>query len=294
MLHIAILSVRNTLLFHTWAEAKALWDLIVQRVRHHGMALMPDHLHALLGHAAQVEALHRAMRAFARWRNAERGERGPVFRHGALPDEVPTGQHLDRTRRYIHLNPCRAGLVKDPLAWPFSTHRDAVGLALPPVIQPVADPERFHAYVSSDPKVAVQGTPLPRRAALDDRARLTLAQVRAAVSALTREPASALARRGPARSLLIDAAAHLLPLGTDELATALDVDPTTVRRHAERLGDKSADARITLVATVASDPRFALPAENDLRRTAAWTAYRARVKPEPQPRRRRRRRRGMP
>ena len=43
---------------------------------------------------------------------------------------------LVRAVHDVHVAPCRRGLVDDPLAWAWSTHRDHLGLALPAVVTP--------------------------------------------------------------------------------------------------------------------------------------------------------------
>lgn len=272
----AVHAAGDSLLFHTWTEAKALWDFITAIVRHAGLVLMPDHLHALLPDASQRPPLARALRAFAQWRNARRGQRGPVFAHRSQFRPIQNAQHLERARRYVHLNPCRNELVKDPLAWPFSTHRDAVGLVFPPVLRPVPNPARFHAYVSGDPSASPAGTPLPRVGTLDAARKFTVEALRAAVSAATRTLDEELSRRGAARTLLIDAALQLANVQGKELADALDVDVTTLRRHVRRYRRVGGDSRVTLVATIADDKRFPLLTDADLRDTPEWRAYRNR------------------
>jgi hypothetical protein len=122
---------------------------------------MPDHIHLILPDAPG-KRLGRAMSAYAQWRNAYRGERGPVWTPHPPPDRLADEKHLRRTIRYVHLNPPRAKLVEDPLAWAWSTHRDRVGFAFPRVGALEPDPNRFHRSVSGDPSVAVEGTDLPR------------------------------------------------------------------------------------------------------------------------------------
>jgi hypothetical protein len=199
-------------------------------------------------------------------RNARRGR--PVWEYRASPTPIRGKEHVERTTRYIHLNPCRRGLAGDPLAWPFSTHRDAVGLALPVVRPPFPNPERFHAWVSGDPAVDSSGTPLPR-ASNTAPSTWSLQQVTAAVSALTRTPAPALRTRGAARSLLICAAAWLAAVPDATLAPFAGVDRSTVRRVAKRR-----DSRLAVVERVIGDGRFALLREGDLRDDPAWRAYR--------------------
>lgn len=263
MVHAAIRAVKGTLLFHDWAEARVLWDQLTQRVRLHALVLIPDHVHAQLLESA-LRDLATAPRAYALLRNHARGERGPVWEHGAHPTPIRGDRHVERTRRYIHLNPCRRELVLDPLAWPFSTHRDVVGLAIPAACRAVPNPERWHAYVSSDPSVRVAGTSLPARRA---ERPATLLEVHAAVSSLTRTPASEVTRRPAARDLLIRAARALTTASSVEIAALAGVHPTTVTRHAS-----CNDGLVELVERVLGDTRFASLGDGDLR--ARWSRCR--------------------
>jgi hypothetical protein len=62
-----------------------------------------------------------------------------VFRRQPRSVGVPEGLMARRTVRYIHLNPCRGELVSRPLAWPWSTHRDRLGLAVRPAVSRAAE-----------------------------------------------------------------------------------------------------------------------------------------------------------
>jgi hypothetical protein len=267
MFHLVARGADGRLLFRTWREGLALWDRVWRAVPDAAaLVLMPDHLHLL--HVVDVrEALAAAASGFARWRNAARGERGRVFE--ALPPAEPLVDDDKRRRshRYVHLNPCRARLVRDPLAWPLGTHRDAVGLAWDPVVRVRPDPERFHAWVSADPSVAVDGTPLPGWTRRTD----DLGAVRDAVSAVTRTPLSALGRRGAARTLFLRAAAELCPSASaDEAAALVGASRATAYR--------AAHARLELAPVVRAlgDERFAPLGDGDLRRLPGWERYRGR------------------
>lgn len=268
MLHACPRAARGTLLFRDWIEARALWDRLTAGLRFRALVLMPDHVHVQLMDASQLAPLAVALRSYARWRNGTRGESGTVWEYRSSPTPIRGREHVERTTRYIHLNPCRRGLAADPLAWPFSTHRDAVGLALPPVRPPFPSPERFHAWVSGDPTVDPRGTPLPRA---PNAAPLpcSLQQISAAVSALTRTPAPAMRVRGSARSLLVCAAAWLAAVPDVSLAQFAGVDRSTARRAARRR-----DPRLAVVERVIGDGRFALLREGDLRQDPCWRAYR--------------------
>jgi hypothetical protein len=268
MWHAAVRSARGTLLFRNGLEGYELWKRLTRGMRLRCAVLMPDHLHAGVPDAAAA-GLAGVLRGYALWRNAARGESGPVFDHPPSITPVRGREHERRTTRYLYLNPPRAGLVDDPLAWPFSTHRDAVGLALPPVIRPAPDPAAFHRYVSADPSVALEGTALPIAPPHDAGHPLTPAELAAAVSALTRTPAPDLRRRGPARTLLVRACRTLGGLSSRETARALGLGHATAARASATL-----DRALRVVEQVARDPRFPLLHGGDLTLTPAWRRYR--------------------
>jgi hypothetical protein len=162
----------------------------------------------------------------------------------------------------VHLNPSRSSLVTDPLVWPFSTHRDACGLAVPGVVPREHDVERFHRYVSSDPRVAVNGTPLPTLR--PDAARSPEAVLHA-VSAVTRTPLSWITqRRIPERRLYLRAALALCPdSGRRAIGDLVHLDRNAAARAAA-----GTDPAVDIVARVLGDPRF--PALHD-REMRWWT-----------------------
>jgi hypothetical protein len=266
MYHLVARSADGRLLFRTWAEGLALWRRVVRGVP--GLVaftVMPDHLHLL--HPDDVRLpLAQILAGYARWRNRARRERGRVF------EPLPAAQYLAdedkrrRTVRYVHLNPCRARLVRDPLAWPLSTHRDAVGLAAPPVVRVRRDVAAFHAFVSGDPSVAPAGTPLPVAAARTDDVDAVLA----AVSALTRTPLEDLGRRGVARTLFLRALAAHCPEVPRALAAARVGAARSTAFAAAALAD-------VLVARALHDPRFPALAAGDLRTAPGWERYRGRA-----------------
>lgn len=197
MLHHTVRARPERLLFVTWTEARALWDRLVAAAPGlQALCLMPDHLHLLHERDVRVP-LGAALSGYARWLAHRREPGGPLVLPQAPPDRALQGDKQLRSVRYVHLNPCRARLVTDLLAWPFSTHRDAVGLAAFPVVRRQADPAAFHRYVSADPTVNVEGTELPSPSVHVPDAGAVLA----AVSALTRRTVDGLDRRGPERTL---------------------------------------------------------------------------------------------
>jgi hypothetical protein len=267
MLHVSVCAVFGSVLFRNWGEAADLWVQITDRVTFRALCLMPDHIHLMVADARQCAPLTTALRGYALKRNHARGESGAVWQHDAKPMVIPNHEHDDRTWRYILLNPCRKNLVRDPLAWPFSTHRDSVGLVASPVCRPARNPARFHSWVSSDPTVKVVGTPLPveSRAA----AGAQLVDVLNAVSAVTRTTAARLKRPGAPRDLLIGLCRALTACSAGDIAAFAAVHATTVYRAAA-----PPPALLGTVRRVLGDPRFPLLHDRDLRTDPAWHEYR--------------------
>lgn len=273
MEHLVAHALDGTLLFRTHEEARALFDLVAATFPDAvAFCLMPDHVHIVAPAGAWSRLGHLAS-AFARWRNARRGERGPVWRSVPPPEPLPDSQHLRRTVRYVHLNPCRAGLVPDPLAWPWSTHRDATGLAVPAVREREHEPARFHQWVSGDPSVAVEGTSLPEGAWGTGR----WDQVRDAVAGVCRVPAEALTRRGQARTLALKVAWVLDLRDARLLARELGITLSTVYHSVADVPARSLTHRhpaLHACVRAVGDTRFAALPPGDLIRTVGWEKYR--------------------
>jgi REP element-mobilizing transposase RayT len=272
LVHVAIRAHNGQLLFKTWVEARELWKRLSRIPGVRVLVLMPDHIHVLID-PAHLPALGAALSGFARWRNRCRGESGQVWSRRTRPSHISDAMHARRSKRYLHLNACRKGLVKDPLAWAFSTHRDACGLTLDPLCRPVADVAGFHDYVSSDKTTHTNGTPLPAARLLDRDLckRAAPQQVLAAVSALTRCTPSLLRSRRPQRAVLIGALRSLTDASAEQIAVLAGVHPTTVYRT-----PTAHDRVIQLVERVLGDPRFLVLKDGDIRASNApgWDSYR--------------------
>ncbi len=266
--HLLLSSVDETLLFHDHVEASALWQRLRQRLPVVLAAcLMPDHVHLLLLEDER-RRLGDAACAFAQWRNARRGERGRVFDYLPPSEEVSGGQKVRRSVRYVHLNPCRAGLVGDPLTWTWSTHRDALGLVASSWRRRAPDVVGFHRYVSSDQTVRVDGTELPSRAVVAPSGERGFRQVQAAVSEVLRVPWRVVAAKGPARRLVLSASRELGSWTAPQLALLAGVTPRAVR-----LATEQRDPRVRLVANVLGDARMPGLVGGDLRSDPAWRRY---------------------
>ncbi len=266
MLHLALHARPFTWLVRDHYEMVALWERLAGLGQVHAMVIMPDHAHVLLPRLEYPELLG-AKSGFARWRNRRRGDPGgPVWVVSDAPAVLKNREHYERTRRYLHLNPCRARLVADPLAWAFSTHRDRVDLSIPSVCSAESDPHAFHAYVSGDATVDVAGTELPTA----DRGfcRADLNQVEQAVSALCRTPIDLIRRRGMVRDLLIRSVQVLLGLKPIAVARALGISKDMVLRTPHVPAEQ-----IDKVERVLGDRRFPSLGVHPLVGTSAWRNY---------------------
>jgi hypothetical protein len=136
---------------------------------------------------------------------------------------------LRRNVRYVALNPCRASLVRCPLAWPWSTHRDVMGTCVDPWV--TADrlamafgrssagfAEWYHRYVSADPSTVVDGTALPIAAMPRPLVAVPLQWIADAVLSATRTGPAALRARGFPRALFFALAFDQGWTQTDRLA----------------------------------------------------------------------------
>jgi hypothetical protein len=199
--------------------------------------LMPDHPHLVLASDDPAAAGQRLARLLGHF-----GRRFGIWgRVSKVPPPAPIrgGEVLARQIRYVALNPCRAQLLRCPLAWMWSTHRDVVGATADPWVtadrlslalgtHPRAFAARHHAYVSGDPRARVEGTPLPQIAATTTMPTAALQTIAEAAAAATRSHPDAIRSRGPTRAVFV-------PLAFDQgwnqvarLAELCDCCPRTI------------------------------------------------------------------
>jgi hypothetical protein len=118
--------------------------------------LMPNHLHVL--DAGDPGRLHERLRQLTSG-ISRKLKLARLWEQVPNPTEIRGPAHLERQVKYVHLNPCRASLTDNPLAWPWTTHRGLVGAEVDPwlgksriaplVHKPLDGFEQsFHAYIS--------------------------------------------------------------------------------------------------------------------------------------------------
>ncbi|MCP4868802.1 MAG: hypothetical protein GY898_08790 [Proteobacteria bacterium] len=199
---------------------------------------MPGHLHLVVPSAPRLE--ERLRRTLA-WHTRKFG---PVDRFRLwepIPLAAPIADRLKLARqvRYVVLNPCRAGLADDPLDWVWSTYRDVIGAT----VEPWVDADRLarvlgrsgpgfvrqhHHYVSTDPSVAVGGTPPPEPARADWLA--SLGDVAEAVGSALRIPAAEVGVSAVGRRLFVHLATRHGWADRKHLADALGITNGSVWR----------------------------------------------------------------
>ena len=199
--------------------------------------LMPDHIHLLIAALAAGLAQGRLSRCLAgfSW-----GRGRYLWQAVPEPEHVRGRKKMRRTWRYIALNPCRDGLTDDPLAWTWSTYRDALGAAVDPWVtlqglrsscrDPLfSAPQGVHGYVSADPSVDVAGTRAPIAPEPSAIPSCSLDTVASAVAGALRTPWNEALQMPLGRRLFVALAHRQGWRDAAHLATALCVTKRTIR-----------------------------------------------------------------
>jgi len=146
----------------------------------HIYCLMPNHYHLVIETPSGnlSEGIHWLNGSYAQWWNRRHQACGHVFQGRFKAQLVQQDRYLHTLSAYNHLNPPRAGLVRTPEEWPWSSYRAYVGLAPTPEFletrliyalvgaSPSANaPELYRARVPSEDDLADVGCRVRR----DDR-----------------------------------------------------------------------------------------------------------------------------
>jgi REP element-mobilizing transposase RayT len=110
------------------------------RVSCRAFCLMPNHFHLLLEPTTLPVSrmMQQLNSAYSQFFNRRCRRVGHVLQGRFKAVLVDQDQYFRQVLRYIVLNPVKAGLVRDPAAWPWSSYRDTAGM------------ERRHAFLSLD------------------------------------------------------------------------------------------------------------------------------------------------
>jgi len=134
--HVALRGNHRQPIFLAPSDRKMLDDLVAETLarfgaRVHAYCWMTNHVHL----AVQVAdtplgpLVQRIAGQYARRLQQRLPTTGHLFEGRYRAVLVDADDHLLRLTRYIHLNPVRAGIVTDPVRYPWSGHRAYLGLA---------------------------------------------------------------------------------------------------------------------------------------------------------------------
>jgi hypothetical protein len=218
---------------------------------------MPNHGHLIVQESDRLKA-EKAIRLslFAFKRNF------PSFWEPVPePTVIPDIKHLRRQIRYVHLNPCRSQLTKDPLCWEFSTHWDFLGYTVGSISVPsvqilgFSSKAQFHEFVSSDATTHVAGTALPHLVTQQNGFPVTsLYRVADLSLILTRSPSDSLMKAGLARRLFYSLASAAGYENKTLLAKYLKISQQSVSEFLKRA--RAIAYSKTLALQLLCDQRF--------------------------------------
>lgn len=203
------------------------------------------------------------------WRGASRVDPGcGTFAANGRPPWPPgsAASKALRQARYVVLNPVRKGLVADPLAWRWSTHRDVLGAVSSPWVTAARlaaatgrEEQGFAAWwqghVAREEGVPASARVLPAPARITPFPEAPLAAVAAASASSLRTRLDDVQRRGPTRELFLALARHVGWDRSAQLAAFCEIDPRSVQRARPRPPPDSLAAALVCLG----DPRLLLP-----------------------------------
>ncbi len=261
--HFVLRSISGTRPFLDRYRCGWAWE----KLRHifpqiHASILMPNHFHVSADSLNPGRDRESIARTFAQMKG---------IRWEPIPEETRASgtQNVLRQIRYILLNPCRKRLSRDPLEWEWSSYRDLLSLVKSPWVTfrqlqtRIKDPNlasltAFHAFVSSDISVRLEGTAPPGVGVTAYEIWATsLLAADQAVRQWLRSPAERCSRTPMLRRTFVQFATRGLGKRPSELLDYLDLRRETVSRMANRkvLLDGRDAARLRLLF---SDSRFLL------------------------------------
>jgi REP element-mobilizing transposase RayT len=132
--HVMLWGNAGEKIFFEDGDRRQLLKLVEQGVRRfghriHAFCLMPNHVHFAIqvGEVPLSKIMQNLSFRYTAWFNNRRGRRGHLFHGRYKAILVDRDAYLLELTRYIHLNPVRAGMVQDPMAYPWSGHRTYLG-----------------------------------------------------------------------------------------------------------------------------------------------------------------------
>lgn len=132
--HVILRGNHREALFGSSADRRILNDIVADVLtrfdcRIHAFCWMTNHLHALVQIAERPlgKIMQRIAGRYSRYRHRSLGTSGHLFEQRYRAKLVEVDAYFLTLLRYIHLNPVKAGLVKHPSDYPWSSHRAFIG-----------------------------------------------------------------------------------------------------------------------------------------------------------------------
>ena len=131
--HVMARSVRKTALFKS-EEDYEIFYMILQTTKEkypffiHSYCMMTTHFHMLITTQNDEiwKIMKRLMQTYAMYFNRKYGTRGHVFDARYVSCLIEDGRYFLEVSRYIHLNPVRAFMVRNPLDYKYSSYGSIV------------------------------------------------------------------------------------------------------------------------------------------------------------------------
>src|SRR5271169_1073831 len=120
----SVTTQRRTL-FQTTTAAELLIDVFLHyraqgKYQLHDLVIMPDHFHALITPAMEI-SLERTVQFIKGGFSFRLKSRFPVWQASFTNHRIRHAEDFEQHREYIRMNPVRAGLVRTPEEYPYSS-----------------------------------------------------------------------------------------------------------------------------------------------------------------------------
>jgi putative transposase len=133
--HVTQRGNRRQRTFFSENDYRVYLDLMGQSCRNFGVqiwsyCLMPNHIHLIAvpdDEVALTRAIGSGHEVYTKYLNFQRGWRGYLWQ-GRFSSFPMDERHLLLAARYIEMNPVRAGIVEEPVGYPWSSARAHLGL----------------------------------------------------------------------------------------------------------------------------------------------------------------------
>jgi putative transposase len=142
--HLILRGNNRQAIFSSMADYQMLLSLLEENAQKFGVALhayvlMSNHFH-LLATPTTAEGLPQMMQAvgrrYVRHFNDSQGRSGTLWEGRYRSTVIETERYLLACMAYIDLNPVRAGMVRNPRDYPWSSHAHYVGLRTDKMVTP--------------------------------------------------------------------------------------------------------------------------------------------------------------